>query len=136
MEGNMQLLLNPFIALGSIIIPHEFWKYFGTFTLNEQNFINYFISKQFIILILTTFLLGKFISKRGIKFTIITLLQFFIGGLLIFYLANHFKSHFDPVFISPALIGIYIIAFGFSSFFFWILSDKRNRLLMGIYLGI
>lgn len=136
-EGNMQLLLNPFIALGSIIIPHGFWKYFGTFTLNGQIFyVSYFTSKQFIVLILITLLLGQFISKKFIKFTIITMLQFIIGASLIFYLASHHKSHFDPTFISPALIGIYILAIGFSSFFFWVLNDKKNRLLIGIFGGI
>lgn len=134
-EGNWNLILTPFISLGSLMMPYDSWRYFGLVQIDSLGqYLTFFLEGPLVFFIFLS-LITSLIFKKPVNFLIQLLLLFISMGLLIYVLATHHISQTEPVLITPALIGGYILSFGLVTFIHWINYQKEDSLI-GISLGI
>lgn len=143
-EGNWQLFLTPFAAMGSMYVPKNFWPLFGQPFYNNLSLYlsSLLIESIFVYFVLLIFIVF-FISRRPLKFLARSLIfSFFIG--IVVYLIDHnwlfldikVRTPVDPgTFLIPALIGLFIMTSSFCLFLEWKESEKKNRLLPFLFLS-
>lgn len=133
-KGDWQLILTPVISLGSMVSPHNFWRYLGVVKVdNFRQYLDFFVNGPLIVFGVVTILVGILAFPKAIKFIIQTLLLTVIFSTTAFFLAVHHKSHFDQSFVAPALIGIYLLSFSVAAFNQW--WEFRERLYLGLFMG-
>lgn len=119
--GNWNLILTPFIALGSIIVPHNYTKYLLP-------------PGPIFIFTIITLILGLTIFKKPLKIILHILLLTFIFSVILYILASHFVDHLiTQESIIQALVGFYILAIAIVSFNCW--RKEKERILLGLFVG-
>lgn len=144
MMGNWQVILSPVISLGSLFVPKDYWPVFGAPDMNGIfAYIEFLISEPMIIFTFLSIFLALFISRYKIRFILDTLILTGILGLGVYFLATHqlhipdsARMHFDFGYVSPALIGSYIISFTVALYREWLRGDRKNNLLINMVGGI
>ncbi|MEK7616900.1 MAG: hypothetical protein AAB414_02510 [Patescibacteria group bacterium] len=133
-KGNWNLLLTPFIALGSIIGLPAYTKFLGVPKIdNFGNFLEYIISGPLFILITLTLCISLLVFKKFYTFFQILVLILF-SLVLLYVLGNHFADHQISIgSINLALIGFYVMILSIVSFIQWL--KYKNRLLIGLFVG-
>ena len=133
--GNWNLLLTPVIALGSIIIPHDYTKFLGTAKMdNFGSFLEFLITGPLLILVVITLVIGKLVFKKSHT----AILQIFglmiLCSILLYILGSHFVDHQISIeAIVQALVGLYILTLSIVSLLYWL--KYRERLLVGLFIG-
>lgn len=133
--GEWNLLLTPFIVLGSIILPHDYAKYLGTARLdNFGSFLDFLISGPLPILATATAVFGICIFKQA-HIKIIQILALTLVFSVFLYIAgSHFINHKISVeSITQALVGLYLLAFAIISLFSWFKTKERR--LIGLFVA-
>lgn len=152
-KGDYSLILQPFISLGSILLPQNYWRYLAeeTFFYPSQNsvlrlFLNDYalislsiikniVLRQLIVYIIITGILSFLIFKRSklFFFQVITLFLFtaIIGSI---FMANLNKNTLNPNYMTPALLGIYVFIFGVVSLIRW-KRDNEELATIGLFTG-
>lgn len=119
--GNWNLILTPFIALGSIIVPHNYTKYL----LPPGSIFTFTV---------VTLILGLTIFKRPLKNTLHILLITSVFSIILYILASHFVDHLiTQESIIQALVGFYILAIAIVSFNYW--RREKERIFLGLFIG-
>lgn len=119
--GNWNLTLTPFIALGSIIVPHNYTKYLLP-------------PGPIFIFTIVALILGLTIFKRPLKIILHILLLTFMFSVILYILASHFVDHLiTQESIIQASVGFYILAIGIVSFNYW--RKEKERILLGLFVG-
>lgn len=135
LAGNWNLLLTPFIVLGSIVIPHDYTKYFGLVKMDSfLSFLDFFITGPLFVLVTVTIAIGVLIFKKPqiIIIQILGLMGFF--SVILYILGSHFIDHqISLESIVQALIGLYILAIAIVGLLYW--RRYKDRLLLGLFVG-
>lgn len=132
--GNWNLLLTPFIVLGSIVIPHDYTKYLGLAKMDSLfSFLDFLLTGPLLSLVTVTVVLAILIFKKSqVIIQILGLTGFF--SVVLYILGSHFADHQISVeSIVQALIGLYILAFSIVSFLYW--RKHKDRLFIGLFAG-
>lgn len=135
LDGNWNLLLTPFIALGSIILPHDFTKYFGVANLDSfGSFIDFIISGPLVVITFVTVIIGTLVFKKS-RVAILHILIITVGfSILLYILGSNFKDHqISKPAIIQALVGFYTLAVASAAFLSWLKSGDRS--MIAVYLG-
>lgn len=132
--GDWMVMLTPFISLGSLVVPHNYWKYFGIVNMeNLSAYLNFLINGPLLIFAFFTVAAGLVLFSGPWKFILRTLLLTIISVIAVFILANRHVSHFDTSFVTPALIGFYLLSFSVSTFYKW--REENKNLLIALFAG-
>lgn len=133
--GNWNLLLTPFIVLGSIIVPHDYTKYFGLVKMDSLlSFIDFILLGPLIIFVITTIFIGVALIKKPFKFILQVLSLTLIFTGIIYVTGSHFVDHLISIeSITQALVGFYILAIALVSFKYW--TREKDRLLIGLFIA-
>lgn len=143
LNGNQQLLIEPFASLGSIFLYGDYLKILGE--LNFQSFPLFIISLLMgpvLRLGLVTFAFFSIIDRKSFKLVFGILATVFIFGLMIYQLNINWQHlvistriHFDPNFISlPSILGFYILVLSYVLFINWL--KNKDQILIPPILGI
>lgn len=136
LSGNLSHFIRPFVSMGSMIVPQSLWKYFGEPAINNfSDYMHFFQTGPLIAFIIMT-IIFCLIFKRSLIFIVQILIVVISSSILTFFLVSTQKNNFDVLFITPALIGEYMVAFGFISFIYWYKSQQREKLLIGISVSL
>lgn len=144
MLGNWQVILSPVISLGSLFVPKDYWPIFGVPNISGIfAYTGFLLSGPMIMFAFLSIFLGLFISRYKIRFILDTLIFTGIFGLGVYFLSTHqvhipdsTRMHFDYGYITPALIGSYVISFTIALFKEWLRGGKKNNLLINMVGGI
>ncbi len=136
--GNWQVVMTPTISLGSLFLPHDYWKYIGTPNIdNIASYFGFVLLGPFILFTAITVFLSLFLSKTKRKFILLTLGIFLFFSAVVYILSSHQlsildvgKMHFDIDTILPALLGSYIIALNVTMFTEWLTNGKKDDLVI------
>lgn len=143
-DGNWQLFLTPFAALGSTYIPKEFFPLFGNPSYQSFDvYLSFFLFGPLFVYCIIFSLLGLFISRRPLKFIMRSLGLNFMLGIIVYLIANNWlslnpatKAPVDPgTFLLPALIGLFIMSVSLCLFLEWKESEKKDNLLPFLFLA-
>lgn len=143
LNGNLQLLIEPFASLGSIFLYGDYLKILGQ--LNFQSFPLFIISLLFgpvLRLGLVTIAFFSIYNRKSLKLVFGILAAIFIFGLMIYqlninwqHLAISTRVHFDPNFVSlPSILGFYILVLNCALFIHWL--KNKDKILIPPILGI
>lgn len=133
-KGNWNILLTPFVALGSIIIPHNYTKFLGLARMDSfESFLDFLISGPLFVLVAATIIIGSFVFKKS--YTIFQILSLMILFSVFLYISgSHFVDHLiSTESVTQALVGLYILAVALVSFRYW--QSNRSRILIGLFVG-
>lgn len=144
--GNWQLLLYPLGSLGSLFLLNDFWRLFGVVQIKTfSNYIIYLLSGPLIIFSVITLFYSYIlpvVSKRRLKFFLSTLLINIVLLMGVYILAKHSESisqelrmGYDFGELYPVFLAVFIFALSFSIWCEWIASEKKNNLLLSLWLG-
>lgn len=135
LAGNWNLLLTPFITLGSIILPSDTAKFFGIARIESfSSFIDYLLTGPTPILFVLTFFIAVFIFKKPHKVILQISIMTFILSMLLYLLGHHFVDHLlNKESITQALVGFYILLFSLVTFGYWLKNNKQS--LFGLFVG-
>lgn len=143
-EGNLQLLLIPFAALGSTYIPRNFWQLFGQpiFT-SFSSYLEFLLLGPIFLSTIFFSLITFFISREPAKFIIRSILFNFTIGIVVYLISRNWlslnpavKTPVDPVtFLIPAIIGLFTVSACCYLFFEWKKAKSKNNLSIGIFYG-
>lgn len=144
MLGNWQVILSPIISLGSLFVPKDYWSIFGAPDINGiLAYTGFLLSGPMIVFAFLSIFLALFISRYKIRFILDILIFNVILGLGVYFLSTHqlyisdsVKMHFDFGYVTPALIGSYIISFTIALYREWLRDGKKNNLLISMVGGI
>lgn len=133
--GNWNLTLTPFIALGSIIVPHNYTKYFGIIKMDSfLSFLEFLLFGPIFIFTIVVLILGLTIFKRPLKIILHILLITSMFSVILYILASHFVDHLiTQESIIQASVGFYILAIAIVSFNYW--RKEKERILLGLFVG-
>lgn len=142
--GNWQVLLSPFVSLGSLFLPRDYWRYLGVPNIDSiSSYAGFFISGPFLPFTIITTFLSVFFSKRKGKFIVYILIPTFIFSLLVYILSSHqlyisesAKMHFDIATVIPALIGGFVISLIATLFIEWINQGMKDNLVISMVGGV
>lgn len=143
-DGNWQLLLVPFAALGSMYIPKDFWFLFGHPSYdNLGSFLSFFLLSFLPIMYIFLFSVIFFISRKPLKFLSRSLGLNILAGVLVFFAAHNWlflgllvRAAVDPnTFLLPCLVGLFISINAFCVFLEWRERKESNNLLPFIFIG-
>lgn len=143
LNGNLQLLLEPFASLGSIFLYGDYLKILGQ--LNFQSFTLYITSLLFgpvLRLGLVTFAFFSIIDRKSLKLVFGILAAVFIFGLMIYqlnvnwqHLITSVRIHFDPNLVAlSSILGFYILVLNCALFIYWL--KNKDQILIPLILGI
>lgn len=148
-NGDFSLALQPLMSLGSILFPHDTWSFFGNIPymppidtalhnavkdyLLSLQILKYIALKTFGILGFLSLISGILLFPRPKKFILRTIAGTVLFGSLAAFIMGIGKNSLDPSFLAPALIGIFILSFGFAAFLEW--RQNRNLLYLGLFVG-
>lgn len=133
-EGNWNLILTPFISLGSMVFTQT-----NTEPIEIARISSFFqfidiVIMPLVLLVFSTLLIGLVIFKHPFRFITKTLIMTAFATILLFILASHFVDHLiSTKSIIQALVGLYILIAAFSSFKYW--QADREKILKGLFLG-
>lgn len=142
LNGNFQLLLEPFASFGSIFLFGDYLKILGQ--LNFESFPLFVISLligPILRLGLITLAFFSINDRKSLKLILGILVSVFIFGLMIYQLNINWQHvtesariHFDPNFVSlPAIVGFYTIVLTVVLFIIWL--KTKDRILIPPILG-
>lgn len=144
-EGNWQLLLNPQISLASLFFPKEYWGLIGSdrYALSGYDGYLWFFLGPFSVFLILTFFLSILISTKRLRFVLINSFLAFTLGNIVYILANHQLSIDKAlrqllgidIFVSPALVGAFILSLTLSFLIEWILSAKNGSYPLYLFIG-
>lgn len=142
--GNWQVLMSPFISLGSLFLPRDYWKYLGVPNIDSlSSYVGFLINGPLLPLTIITAFLSVFLSKRKRRFMVSILVPTFIFSLLVYILSSHqlyipesAKMHFDITTIIPALIGGFVISLITTLFKEWINQGMKDNLVISMIGGV
>lgn len=143
-DGNWHLLLTPFVSLGGMFVPREYWNIFGVVNdLNFSKYMEFYVINFGFILLILTIVLAVVVSRKPLMFILITLGLTFLMSICSFYLINHrllvpegVRMNYDPqIYFIPALIGQYITALSAAFFEEWRRSEFRQILYFFGFFG-
>lgn len=142
--GNWQVAMSPFISLGSLFLPRDYWKYLGAPSIdNVSSYIGFLISGPLFPFTIVATFLSLFLSKRKVKFIFSILISTFIFSLFIYFLSTHqlhipeaVKMHFDISTIVPALIGGFVLSIIGVLFKEWVDQGMKDNLIVSMVGGI
>lgn len=134
-SGDWNLLLTPFIVLGSIIIPNDYTKFLGVARIDSLgSFLSFLVNGPLPVLAVTTVILAVCVFKRAHIRIIQILFLTFILWAFVYISGSHFVSHFINIeSVTQALAGVYILAVAAVSFISW--REDQERLLIGLFVG-
>ena len=135
LAGNWNLGLIPFITLGSIIVPANYTHFLGVAKVdNFFQFLDFFMTGPFLILIITTSLLGLGLFKRPVFYILQIIVLTLIFCIFLYLAASHFIDNLISIAsIIQAMVGLYILVLAFVSFKYWLIS--KDKLLIGLFTG-
>lgn len=132
LAGEWFRLLYPFISLGSLILPNNYWRYLGTLKVDSfADYLDFFISGPIIIFSISTIVLAFLISKKPIRFFLWTMIPVVSFGLLTYIIGSQFGGELDKQFLIPGLLGGYLISLVLAAFIEWL--KRPDRLLVGLF---
>lgn len=143
-DGNWQLFLTPFAALGSTYIPKQSWFLLGNPAYeNLSSYMTFLLPGPIFMSYLFIILIAVFVSKKILKFTVRNLGLNLLIGLVVFpvvhnwlFLDPKIRAPVDPgTYLVPSLIGLFIIATGYLFFLEWKESGKKSNLFPILFLG-
>jgi len=134
-EGSWNLILTPFIALGSIVLPHDFTKYLGVIKMDSFFiFLDAIISGPLVFLLTITLIISILTFKKWfIAFLQITGLTAFFSIFLYILGSHKFDHELGAGLLMQALIGFFIISVGITSFNMW--RKGRDSLHLSLFVG-
>ncbi|MBI2596935.1 hypothetical protein HYW41_02150 [Candidatus Daviesbacteria bacterium] len=143
LNGNLQLLLEPFASLGSIFLYGEYWKMLGQ--LNFQDFPQFISSLIFGPILRLGFIsLVPFfvIGKKSLKLIFNILVSVLLFGIIVYlfnfnwqHLVTPTRIHFDPNLIAiPSILGFYVLVLNCMLLIDWL--KNKDRILIPPILGI
>lgn len=143
LNGNMQLLIEPFASLGSIFLYGDYLKILGQ--LNFQTFPLFIFSLLLGPILRLGLITLAFLSINGknhLKLLFGILLALFIFGLIIYQLNINWQNlnistriHFDPNFVAlPSILGFYVLNLGYILFTIWL--KTKDKILISPILGL
>lgn len=134
-NGNWNLLLTPFIALGSIVVPFNATHLLGVAKIdNFLNFFDFFISGPLPVLFLITFLASIFIFRRPQVILFQIMILTIVSSVFLYITASHFVDNLLTMeSITQALVGFYTISFALVSFKYWL--QNKDHSLIGLFAG-
>lgn len=134
-EGNWNLILTPFISLGSILIPSSLTQFSGYAKFaNPLAFLGYLVSGPMPILIFFTIIIGIGVFRKPLIFIRETLLMMIFFMIFLYILSSNFIDHIlTMISITQALVGMYIITVAIVSFRYW--QSERKNILTGLFVG-
>lgn len=150
LRGNWPNLLDPFAGIGWSLLTNDYWKFFGSLDQNTfQKFGDYllFIIKgPLLILGILTIILSIGLSKRPWYFFKLVFGINLMLEILMFFIANRYYNLPVDVTMSysigqflltkyPTLVAFYIFVVAFACFLEWRKYDKKNNLLMALWIG-
>lgn len=144
MDGNWQLLMVPFAALGSMYIPKDFWSIFGHPLYSTLGaYLSFLLFSLLPILFTGLLFIIFFISKKPLKFLICSLGINLLTGIIVFFAAHNWlfldpsiRAAVDPTtYLLPSLIGLFVVINAFCLFLEWKQRNDKNNLLPFIFLG-
>lgn len=138
--GNFQMLLSPFSSFGSLFLTGDILKPLSSPTWILNSFTGYFLGGPLIIFGVTTLVLSKVLSQRPLKFFLGVFITNFLLELLIFLAIDHGMnlpkqlriSHDPYTFVTPAILGGYIIVLTVFVFLEW--TRNRQNIYLSLYL--
>lgn len=142
--GNWQLFLSPFASFGSIYIPNSFWPLFGRPVYDSfTEYLQFLMVGPIFIFCILTILIGIFATKRPLFFIYRSLLLNLLAGLFIFIFAHNWinlnkivRAPVDPgTYLTPSIIGIFILILEFGLFLEWKKSEKKSPFLLIPFMG-
>lgn len=143
-QGNWQLALNPPISLASLFFPREYWGLIGSDRGALAGFGGYlgFFLGPFLTFLIFIGLLSIFVSKKPPRFILISCFLAIALGTVVYILASHqlsidqaLRNHFDPMFLKPALTGMFILSLTLSLLIEWLVSAKKGDYTLYLFLG-
>lgn len=143
-QGNWQLALNPPISLASLFFPREYWGLIGSDRGALAGFGGYlgFFLGPFLTFLIFIGLLSIFVSKKPPRFILISCFLAIALGTVVYILASHqlsidqaLRNHFDPMFLKPALTGMFILSLTLSLIIEWLVSAKKGDYTLYLFLG-
>lgn len=143
-DGNWQLFLTPFAAMGSTYIPKDLWPLFGQpFYHNLSSYLTSLLIESILVYFVLLIFIVFFISRKPIKFLARNLIFSFIVGIFVYLIDHNWlllnitaRTPVDPgTFLTPALIGLFIMTTSFCLFLEWKESEKKNSLLPFLFLA-
>jgi len=134
LAGNWNLILTPFIALGSIITIQTYTEVTSIAKIeNFFQFLDFLIIPLFILLLATVFI-GVGILKRPGIFISKIITATFLSIFLLYILSTHFVDHLITIkSIIQGLVGFYILIVAYVSFKYWL--SQKDRILIGLFIG-
>lgn len=133
--GNWNLILTPFIVLGSFVLPHDYTRYIGTPKMDSfGSFLEFLFLGPIFIFVTSTIIIAFTIFKKPLKYIFWILSLISIFSIVLYILGTHFVDHQISIeSITQALVGLYILIIAFVIFKYW--TENKERLLIGLYAG-
>ena len=133
--GNWNLILTPFISLGSILVSQSLTEFSGLAKFNTlYSYLDFLISGPLPILVFITILVGIGVFRRPIIFILKTFILMTIFSIILYILSTHYLDHLINIeSISQAFAGMYLLTVSFVSFGYWI--KERDQRLIGLFCG-
>lgn len=143
LNGNLQLLIDPFASLGSSFLYGDHWKLLGQ--LNFQSLGEYIFSLIFgpvLKMGLIAFFILPIIQKKPLKLTLFIAVLILIFGIVVYMVNLNWQNinqstriHFDPNLIAlPAIFGFYLLIINCVFFIKWL--ENRKKIFLAPILGI
>lgn len=133
--GNWNLILTPFIVLGSFVLPHNYARYVGIPKMDSfVSFLEFLFSGPIFIFVTSTVIIALTVFKKPLKYIFWVLSLISIFSILLYILGTNFVDHQISIeSIAQALLGFYILIIAFVIFKYW--TETKERLLIGLYAG-
>ena len=141
LDGNWHLFLTPFQGVGLSVFTTNYWgKVFGVANLESLSSFLYFLSGgPLFIFGLFTLLLSLVKFKQRLRGFVVILGTSFIFFVASFFIASNLYERtggaFDPNKIYAVLIGGFVLAISFASFLEWKTSEKKDSLLLALWIS-
>lgn len=143
-DGNWQMLMNPFISLGSLFVDKDHWVIFGALpNLDPVSYFSFLTQRPLVIFSLITIFFAAFVSKNPVRFSILTLSMTAFFSVMAYVAVSHRldipvdkRLHYDISVLVPTLIGGYVLSFCVALFKEWLFTSKRNVLIITTVGGV
>lgn len=143
-EGNWHLALYPQISLASLFFPREYWGLIGSDKYALNSLVEYlgFSFGPFSLFFISTLFLSLLLSKRPLRFILVTSALAIVLNTITYILASHnlsidkaLRMHFDTMFMKAALVGAFILSLIVSLLIEWVLTDRERKYPLYLFLG-
>lgn len=143
-QGNWSLILYPFISVGSLLLPREYWWLIGSVRGSMESFLSYweFFLGPFLGSLFLISVLSYFISKKRARFLWLNALLAATLGSMVFVFSTHHLSidpslriHWDPMFLNPIIIAIFAVSLTIACLIEYVTSEKKEIYALYLFLG-